>query len=85
MSIIQKGTLKIIERRGNALNGNPCYLVSVAGIEATTLGQEITNYEGKQVVAWFGPVCGRPNILKAMSQHRASRFPGAGEVTIGIL
>ena len=48
------GTLQVIERLDNSLNGNPRYRAEVDGLEFVTapdcsFGYSITNYEGKAV------------------------------------
>ena len=53
------GTLKVIMRLDNSYYGNPRYLLSIDGFTCRTMvnsshGYEITNYDGKQVVATIG-------------------------------
>jgi hypothetical protein len=53
------GTLQIIKRLPSSINGNPRFLVQVAGFTCRTevdsaLGYEIQNMDGRQVIATIG-------------------------------
>jgi len=53
------GKLEIVRRLPSSANGNPRYLVYVAGFTCRTavdssLGYSVTNFDGKNVVATIG-------------------------------
>ena len=65
------GTLRIVRRLPSSHYGNPRYLVTIGARTYRTasnamFGYEVTNYDGKDVVATVGPYYGKPTI------HRAS-------------
>jgi len=54
-----KGTLQILKRLPNSINGNPRYLISIDGFTCKTpvdssYGYSITNYKDKEVSATIG-------------------------------
>jgi len=54
-----EGKLEIIQRLPSSINGNPRYLVRIAGFTCKTpvdssLGYCITNHDGKEVIATIG-------------------------------
>ena len=58
------GTLRVIERLPNSVNGNPRYIVRIDGWTCRTTpdsshGYRVTNYEGRRVVATIGTYYGR--------------------------
>ena len=65
--INHKGTLQVIERLDNSLNGNPRYRAEVGGLEFVTapdsvFSYSITNYEGKAVDITVGTHYGRTTL-----------------------
>lgn len=53
------GTLEVIQRLPSSTNGNPRYLLRIAGFICKTavdssLGYCVTNFDGKQVTATIG-------------------------------
>ena len=62
-----QGKLEIVRREKNSVNGNPRYLLRVAGFTCYTapdssLGYKVTNFDGKDVVATIGTYYGRPTL-----------------------
>ena len=61
------GILTVVERAASSLNGNPRYVVLLAGITCRTmidssLGYEITNFDGCMVLADIGTHYGTVSI-----------------------
>ena len=61
------GTLEIIKRMDNSINGNPRYMLKVDGWTCYTApdsmyGYSVTNHDGKQVEAIIGTYYGKPTI-----------------------
>ena len=53
------GTLTVLKRLPSSLNGNPRYLMDIAGVTCCTAvdssyGYAVTNFDGKQVEATIG-------------------------------
>ena len=68
-----EGTLRMVRRLPSSTNGNPRYLIEVGGFKARTrvdssIGYEVTNYEGKHVTAMLGSYYG---ITHVQSIHAA--------------
>jgi len=61
------GTLEIIRREKNSVNGNPRYYIYVGGVNCYTspdssLAYEVPNYIGKNVVVTIGIHYGRATL-----------------------
>lgn len=61
------GTLRIIQRLPSSINGNPRYLLQVAGFTCRTapdssLGYSVTNHDGKRVTARIGTHYGHATL-----------------------
>lgn len=53
------GTLKVLKRLTNSLNGNPRYYISIDGFTCSTAvdsmyGYSVTNFDNKEVMATIG-------------------------------
>ena len=54
-----EGTLKVIKKLANSVNGNPRYLISIDGFTCKTpvdssYGYSVTNYNNKEIIATIG-------------------------------
>ncbi len=61
------GTLKVIERLGSSVNGNPRFKISIDGYIAVTtpdssLGYSVQNYDGKHCEVILGTHYGKLSV-----------------------
>ena len=70
------GTLEVLTRLPSSYFGNPRYLIRVAGVTCKTAvdsgyGYAITNYEGREVIAYIGTHYGAATLdsLKKVENH----------------
>ena len=70
-----QGILKVIERLPRSINGNPRWLITIDGVMCRTAvdsgyGYQITNYDGKEVIAYIGTYYGSATLdsLKGITQ-----------------
>ena len=70
------GTLSVVKRLPSSVNGNPRYLIGVDGYLVKTapdssIAFEVTNFDGKEVIAEIGTFYGVPTL------HRVESAPAS--------